>query len=89
VIAPKGTEADAPSVLPDAFLARDGLRLPLRHWDAKNPRIIIVALHGMSDYSNAFDMPASWWATIGITTYAYDQRGFGHETNEGHWAGGD
>jgi alpha-beta hydrolase superfamily lysophospholipase len=89
VIAPKGREADTPSVLPDAFLTRDGLRLPLRHWDAKDPRIIVVALHGMSDYSNAFDMPATWWATQGITTYAYDQRGFGQAPSAGLWAGCD
>ena len=89
VIAPKGLENDTPAVLPDAFLTRDGLRLPLRHWDAKDPRIIIVALHGMSDYSNGFDMPATWWATVGITTYAYDQRGFGQAPNRGLWAGSD
>src|SRR5262249_42589522 len=89
VIAPKGPENDTPAILPDAFLTRDGLRLPLRHWDAKNPRVIVVALHGMSDYSNAFDMPATWWATVGITTYAYDQRAFGRAPHAGLWAGGD
>lgn len=43
----------------------------------------------MSDYSNAFDMPARWWATKGITTFAYDQRGFGESPHPGLWAGGD
>ena len=61
--------------------------MPLRHWDAPAPAAVIVALHGMSDYSNAFDMPASWWATQGITTLAYDQRGFGQSPNPGMWAG--
>lgn len=89
VVAPKGLENDTPAILPDAFVTRDGLRLPLRHWDAKDPRVIVVALHGMSDYSNAFDMPAASWATVGITTYAYDQRGFGRAPNPGLWAGGD
>jgi alpha-beta hydrolase superfamily lysophospholipase len=89
VVAPKGLENDSPAILSDAFLTRDGLRLPLRHWDAKDSRIVVVALHGMSDYSNAFDMPATWWATEGITTYAYDQRGFGRAPNGGLWAGGD
>jgi alpha-beta hydrolase superfamily lysophospholipase len=34
-------------------------------------------------------MPASYWATQGITTLAYDQRGFGRTPNAGLWAGGD
>lgn len=43
----------------------------------------------MSDYSEAFDLPGPWWAAHGITTYAYDQRGFGLSPNRGLWAGGD
>jgi alpha-beta hydrolase superfamily lysophospholipase len=73
----------------DVFVTRDGLRLALRHWDAPAPLAIIVALHGMSDYSNAFEMPAPWWAKRGITTYAYDQRGFGRSPNPGLWPGAD
>jgi alpha-beta hydrolase superfamily lysophospholipase len=71
------------------FVTHDGLRLPLRHWDAPQPIAIIVALHGMSDYSNAFEMPATWWVTKGITTYAYDQRGFGRSPSPGLWPGAD
>jgi len=70
--------------------ARDGARLPMRQWDAEGaPRAVIVALHGMSDYSNAFDMPGKVWARLGITTLAYDQRGFGLSQNPGVWAGAD
>jgi len=43
----------------------------------------------MSDYSEAYDLPGPWWAEHGITTIAYDQRGFGHAPNPGIWAGGD
>jgi alpha-beta hydrolase superfamily lysophospholipase len=50
---------------------------------------VIVALHGMSDYSNAFDMPGKVWAKLGITTLAYDQRGFGKSEHPGVWAGTD
>jgi acylglycerol lipase len=89
VTAPRGLENDTPALLPDAFLTRDGLRLPLRRWEAQNPHVVIVALHGMSDYSNAFDMPASYWSTRGITTLAYDQRGFGRAPNAGLWPGDD
>ena len=87
VVAPIGVENDTPMLDGDTFLTRDGLRLPLRHWDAAHPRAVIVALHGMSDYSNAFDMPAAWWVGQGITTYAYDQRGFGKAPNIGIWPG--
>jgi alpha-beta hydrolase superfamily lysophospholipase len=71
------------------YVTRDGLRLGLKHWDAPAPFAAIVALHGMSDYSNAFALPAPWWAEHGITTYAYDQRGFGRSPQLGIWPGND
>src|ERR1051326_3564971 len=89
VLAPLGLEKAAPAIEAEAFVTRDGLRLPLRHWDAEHPRAVIVALHGMSDYSEAFDPPGPWWAAHGIETYAYDQRGFGRTPNVGVWAGAD
>ena len=79
-----------PQVADDVLIARDGARLPLRRWDAEGrPRAVIVALHGMSDYSNAFDMPGRFWAQLGITTIAYDQRGFGRNDRAGFWAGAE
>jgi alpha-beta hydrolase superfamily lysophospholipase len=77
-----GTGADT-----ERYVTRDGLRLGLKHWDAPAPFAAIVALHGMSDYSNAFALPAPWWAEHGITTYAYDQRGFGRSPQAGIWPG--
>ena len=71
----------------DRYVTRDGLRLGLMHWDAPHPFAILVALHGMSDYSNAFAMPAPWWAEHGISTYAYDQRSFGRSPDPGIWPG--
>lgn len=90
--APPVSSGAIPVVANDAIVARDGTRLPLRRWtadgrDAEKPRAVIVALHGMSDYSNAFDMPGRAWAKLGITTLAYDQRGFGRSDNPGIWAG--
>src|SRR5262245_19583984 len=84
-LAEQGTEMRMPTlehfqgigVTADRYITRDGERLGLMHWDAEAPHAIIVGLHGMSDYSNAFAMPGPWWAAHGITTYAYDQRGFG------------
>jgi alpha-beta hydrolase superfamily lysophospholipase len=85
------TGSVTPSVSDDVITARDGTRLPLRRWDAEGgkPRAVIVALHGMSDYSNAFDMPGKVWAKLGITTLAYDQRGFGRNESPGIWVGAD
>jgi alpha-beta hydrolase superfamily lysophospholipase len=89
VVAPRGLENDTPEITADSFITRDGLHLPLREWDAKTPKAVLIALHGMSDYSEAYDLPGPWWAEHGITTIAYDQRGFGHAPNPGIWAGGD
>jgi acylglycerol lipase len=88
-IAATGLQNTTPTIETDAFVTRDGLHLPLRHWDADRPRAIIVALHGMSDYSEAFDLPGPLWAKAGVTTYAYDQRGFGAAPDPGVWAGSD
>jgi acylglycerol lipase len=86
-LAPRGAVRETPKIEADAFIARDGMRLPLRHWDAANPKAVIVALHGMSDYSQAFDLPGPWWAAHGVSVYAYDQRGFGAAPDSGLWAG--
>src|SRR5579862_3562666 len=87
VLAPPGGVKEEVLVEQGVFVTRDGLRLPLRHWDAAKPIAIIVALHGMSDYSAAFDLPGPWWAAHGVSVYAYDQRGFGAAPNPGLWAG--
>ena len=88
--APPGSETVTPHLQDGVLVARDGTRLPLRQWDAEDgaPKAVIIALHGMSDYSGAFDTPAKSWARRGITTLAIDQRGFGRSDNPGLWAGG-
>jgi len=88
-MAPRGSISEPPMLTDTSFRTRDGLELPLRRWDAANPRTVIVALHGMSDYRNFIAMPAPWWAERGITTIAYDQRGFGATPNAGTWAGSE
>lgn len=60
----------------------------MRVWEAHGEELyVIVALHGFNDYSSAFSMPAAWWAVQGVTTYAYDQRGFGNAAQRGIWPG--
>jgi alpha-beta hydrolase superfamily lysophospholipase len=73
----------------ERYVTRDGMKLGLMRWAASMPKAVIVALHGMNDYSNAFSMPAPWWASRGLSTYAYDQRGFGKSPQTGIWPGGD
>ncbi len=70
------------------FVASDGTRLALTRWDARGgpPTAIIVGIHGMNDYAAAFHLAAPWWAARGVTTYAYDQRGFGRSPHRGIWA---
>ncbi|HEY1719982.1 MAG TPA: alpha/beta hydrolase [Magnetospirillaceae bacterium] len=74
---------------PDAIIATDGARLPLRVWlpSEGEPKAVIVALHGFNDYSNAFALPSAYLTAHGVAVYAYDQRGFGEAPNVGEWAG--
>jgi alpha-beta hydrolase superfamily lysophospholipase len=77
-----------PHLEDDWVVSFDGARLGLKHWDTPGePWAVIVGVHGMNDYSNAFHMAAPWWAEQGIATYAYDQRGFGRSPHRGVWAG--
>jgi alpha-beta hydrolase superfamily lysophospholipase len=77
-----------PQLTEDFFIANDGTRLPMRHWLPDGPvKAVILAVHGLNDYSHAFAGPGPQWATQGIATYAYDQRGFGAAPDPGGWAG--
>ena len=87
---PPGPGAPAPDLTDTTFTTTDGQALPVRIWRAAGDETaVFVAVHGYGDYSNAFAMPAPWWAERGITTYAYDQRGFGRSPHHGVWAGVD
>lgn len=64
----------------------DGAELGLTVWDtAEAPEVVIVGVHGMNDYANAFHLAAPYWADRGVKTYAYDQRGFGRSVGRGDW----
>src|SRR5437868_6323463 len=77
-----------PRLEANAIVSFDGARLGLSEWDATSePWAVIVGVHGMNDYANAFHVAAPWWAGEGITTVAYDQRGFGRSPGRGVWAG--
>ena len=90
--APEAT-FQGPRLEDQAFVSFDGARLGLSRWDATGPEgapaqpsAVIIAVHGMNDYANAFHLAAPWWAGQGVTTLAYDQRGFGRSPGRGIWA---
>jgi acylglycerol lipase len=80
---------EGPRLERDAFVSFDGTRLGLTTWNAATPEpwAVIVGVHGMNDYANAFHLAAPWWASQGVTTIAYDQRGFGRSPDRGVWGG--
>jgi len=90
-VIPAGEGVRAPLLSDDKYVAADGTALPLAVWNAENapPRAVILGLHGFGDYRNAFEEPAAIWARDGITTYSFDQRGFGGSPTRGRWAGVD
>lgn len=81
--------AHAPTLAADRYVAADGTSLPVAVWPAETgkPKAVILGLHGFGDYRKAWDEPAQIWAKDGITTYSYDQRGFGGSPTRGRWPG--
>ena len=58
--------------------ARDGLELQVYEWPAVGaPRAHLLLVHGIAEHSGRYRHVARQLATAGITTHAYDQRGFG------------
>lgn len=82
-----GSIQQSVAITENELLTPDGKSLPLHKWAAlEDEKAVIIAVHGFNDYRNAFAFPASWWMQHGITTYAYDQRGFGESDQVGVWA---
>ena len=69
------------------LIASDGAHLGMQHWQPRGaePWAVLVALHGMNDYSGAFALPGPYWAQRGVAVYAIDLRGFGKSPNRGVW----
>jgi acylglycerol lipase len=84
------TDRHAPRLEQDAVVMEDGAQLPLRSWLPPGPaRAAILAVHGLNDYSGAFEVTGAFLAARGFAVYAHDQRGFGRTAQTGLWAGGD
>ena len=66
---PRDAAFTGPRLLDDAFTSFDGARLPMQVWPAAGePWAVIVGLHGMNDYANAFHLAAPLWAAQGVTS---------------------
>ncbi|MEM6549470.1 MAG: alpha/beta fold hydrolase [Pseudomonadota bacterium] len=64
--------------------------LALSTWEPAEPTAIILGVHGYGDYgASTFDAAAEAWAAERISTYAYDQRGFGRNPSWGQWPGAE
>ncbi len=82
-----GPAVGIPTWSGDHWTTADGISLPLRAWTPTDaPRAVILAVHGMNDYSNFFDDIGTYLATQSIQSYAYDQRGFGAAPRPGIWS---
>jgi acylglycerol lipase len=85
---PEGPAIGAPSRTEASFVMADGTRLAYRVWRPEGqPRAIVLALHGMNDSRDAWEIPAPAFAEAGIEVIAPDQRGFGATAERGYWPG--
>ncbi|MBI1250377.1 MAG: alpha/beta fold hydrolase [Alphaproteobacteria bacterium] len=82
---------DGPRFEDDRYIAFDGAALGLQTWlpESQSPWGVLVALHGMNDYSEAFYLAGPYWAERGVAVYAYDARGHGRSPQRGVWGGRD
>lgn len=76
-------------VAAERFVSFDGTELGLSSWlpDEEEPWAVVIGLHGMNDYGNAFYLAGPWFAERGVAFYAYDARGFGRSPRRGVWGG--
>lgn len=84
----KITPAQLLPATPMRFDLAGGDSLAARVWTTPSPRHIVLGVHGFNDYSKAFEPMAQHLASeLGATVYAYDQRGFGANSEPGIWPG--
>lgn len=87
---PMGPMTVEPHIAADAFIARDGTRLPLSVWGPReNASAIVVAAHSFGEFRDAFALIGEHLAAQNIAVWAFDQRGFGNGPHPGQWAGTD
>lgn len=86
----RGPTATADSLGGDVYTATDGETLDFKAWwPEEEPKAVLIAVHGMNEYSRAFEWPAEAWQDQGVAVYALDQRGFGASEARGIWPGSE
>lgn len=87
-LASAGPAIVQPAQAVGSFVMADGARLDYAAWRPfEEPRAIILALHGMNDSRDAWEVPGPAFAAAGIEVIAPDQRGFGATAQRGYWPG--
>jgi acylglycerol lipase len=87
-LAPPGPVIETPVQTAGAFVLADGAALPYRQWLPRGePWAVVLALHGMNDSRDAWEIPGPALAAAGIAVFAPDQRGFGDAPGRGLWPG--
>jgi alpha-beta hydrolase superfamily lysophospholipase len=82
------SSSSSPHITEHLFVSFDNTVLPLRVWlPADEIKGVIIALHGLNDYSNFIKDSASFFNKRKLALYAYDQRGFGQSITRGKWSG--
>lgn len=80
----------ADAVTAGAFVMPDGSLLPYRQWLPKGqPWAVVLALHGMNDSRDAWEVPAPDFAAAGVAVLSPDLPGFGTTLTRGLWPGTD
>jgi alpha-beta hydrolase superfamily lysophospholipase len=79
-----------PGPVDGIFTMADGAKLPYRSWLPQGkPWAVVLALHGMNDSRDAWEIPAPSFADAGIAVYSPDQRGFGEAPDRGRFVSPD
>lgn len=85
---PAGEAVVAPRLEASAWVAADGVRLPVTRWRPEpEARGTVLALHGFAEHRDMFYALAPHLAAAGYEVVAYDQRGFGDTASRGRWPG--
>ena len=76
----------SPEIKNNFFISSDGYSHSLKTWvSEEKSKYVIIAIHGYSDYSNAFDIPSEHFNKFNIDMYSFDLRGFGSNIDNGTW----
>lgn len=81
-----GAEFSAP-LRSGRLRASDGAMVPYRLWQSREPRALVLCLHGAFDFCGSFDEIGPELSREGFVVLAIDQRGFGLTESRGHWSG--